>query len=107
MTFWKFKFSEQTIDKTIEQQRELIRKLSDLERSKSVIFNKAKSQQQTLSIDEDEYVNEYMEMLKPHIGDYPNEFTLTKDQINQYSLNEYLNKSFSKGVLNVNLLTGN
>ena len=96
-----------TIDKTIEQQRELIRKLSDLERSKSVIFNKAKSQQQTLSIDEDEYVNEYMEMLKPHIGDYPNEFTLTKDQINQYSLNEYLNKSFSKGVLNVNLLTGN
>lgn len=93
-----------SIDKGIEEQRELLQKLKDLEKSSSYKFIETQ-QQDVDKLDTNEYLNAYIEMLKPHVGNYPDEFTLTPEQIKEHSLQNYLNKSFSKGQININLLT--
>jgi hypothetical protein len=45
----------------------------------------------------------YMKMLRPYLGDYPNEFQMSKAQMDDVSLSKYLQESLALGQVNVNI----
>lgn len=96
------------VDNTLKEQKALLQKLNDLEKLKAV--ESAKSTQDLVDkkqVDENgevKYdVDAYMKMLKPYIGNYPDEFTLNQQKLDELSLGKYLNKSMALGELNVNV----
>ena len=96
------------VDNTLKEQKALLQKLSNLEKLKSA--ESAKSTQDLVEkqdIDENgevKYdVDAYMKMLKPYIGNYPDEFTLNQQKLDELSLGKYLNKSLALGSLNIDV----
>lgn len=96
------------VDNTIQEQLALLNKLSDLEKLKA-----SESAKSTQDLIDDTQLDEkgnpvydadaYMKMLKPYIGNYPDEFTLNNQKLDELSLSKYLDKSLALGELNVNV----
>lgn len=55
------------------------------------------------SSSEDVGMEAYMRMLRPHLGNYPNEFLMSNKQIQDASLEKYLQESLAVGSLDVNV----
>lgn len=96
------------VDNTLKEQKALLQKLSNLEKLKA--SKSAKSTQdlvESQDIDENGEVKydtgAYMKMLKPYIGNYPDEFTLSQQKLDELSLGKYLNKSLALGSLNIDV----
>lgn len=96
------------VDNTLKEQKALLQKLNNLEKLKAA--ESAKSTQDLVeSQDVDENgevkydVDAYMKMLKPYIGNYPDEFTLSQQKLNELSLGKYLNKSLALGEFNIDV----
>lgn len=96
------------VDNTLKEQMVLLQKLNDLDKLKAA--ESAKSTQDLVeSQDLDENgevkydVDAYMKMLKPYIGNYPDEFTLSQQKLDELSLGKYLNKSLALGELNIDV----
>ena len=96
------------VDNTLKEQKALLQKLSNLEKLKAA--ESAKSTQDLVeSQDLDENgevkydVDAYMKMLKPYIGNYPDEFTLNQQKLDELSLGKYLNKSLALGSFNIDV----
>ena len=96
------------VDNTLKEQKALLQKLSNLEKLKAAAS--AKSTQdlvESQDIDENgevKYdVDAYMKMLKPYIGNYPDEFTLNQEKLDELSLGKYLNKSLALGEFNIDV----
>lgn len=96
------------VDNTLKEQKALLQKLSNLEKLK--VAKSAKSTQDLVeSQDLDENgevkydVDAYMKMLKPYIGNYPDEFTLNQQKLDELSLGKYLNKSLALGSFNIDV----
>lgn len=96
------------VDNTLKEQKALLQKLSNLEKLKAA--ESAKSTQdlvESQDIDENgevKYdVDAYMKMLKPYIGNYPDEFTLNQQKLDELSLGKYLNKSLALGSFNIDV----
>lgn len=90
------------IDNSLEEQERIIRRLEDITRNSILSKTEANKPLQpmpdagdTISIDA------YMKMLEPHIGNYPDEFTLREQDVQDLSLSNYLNKNLSSGTINV------
>jgi hypothetical protein len=96
------------VDNTIKEQQALLNKLADLEKLKA-----SESAKSTQDLIEDTQLDEkgepvydaeaYMKMLKPYIGNYPDEFTLNNQKLDEVSLSKYLDKSLALGELNINV----
>ena len=90
------------LDNSLEEQERLIRRLEEIERNS--ILSKRESNKPLQPMPEEgdtQSMDAYMKMLEPHIGNYPNEFTLREQDVNDLSLSNYLNKSLSNGTINV------
>jgi hypothetical protein len=100
MTFFK-------LTNTLEEQTKLLRRLEMVDRNKlasatvtvptQVVPGQVSGQAAGGDIDA------YMRMLRPYLGDFPNEFQITQKQANDISLSKYLNESLALGQLNLNV----
>lgn len=96
------------VDNTIPEQRRLLNRLKNLEKLKAAQSSKA-SQKLTDDVNVDENgkqvydIDAYMKMLRPFIGNYPDEFTLNQQKLDELSLSKYLNKSMALGEVNVDV----
>jgi len=96
------------VDNTLKEQKALLQKLNNLEKIKAAEIAKSTQdlvdKEQVDKNGEVKYdVDAYMKMLKPYIGNYPDEFTLNQQKLDELSLGKYLNKSMALGELNVNV----
>jgi len=92
------------IDISQAEQEKLIRRLETIE--KESIFKPRDSSEQKLVNGESAEtpdMDSYMRMLRPFIGNYPDEFTLDKNKLKDLTLDKYLNESMALGQLNVNV----
>lgn len=92
------------LDNSLEEQERLLRRLEEIEQN-SILSQKEKNKPVQPMV-EDSNVNPmdaYMKMLEPHIGNYPDEFTLREQDVKDLSLADYLNKSLSRGTINVDV----
>jgi hypothetical protein len=96
------------IDINQQEQEKLVRRLDEIERQ-SIFKPKEASGEQALVTSKDGVssqqpdMDSYMRMLRPFIGNYPDEFTLDKNKIKELTLQGYLNESLALGQLNVNV----
>lgn len=96
------------IDINQQEQEKLVRRLDEIERQ-SIFKPKEASGEQALasksgdSVDQQPDMDSYMRMLRPFIGNYPDEFTLDKNKIKELTMQDYLNESLALGQLNVNV----
>lgn len=90
---------------TLEEQVKLIRRLDMVDRNKlAAAATPAPTQpvpgeKPTVGGDMDAY----MKMLRPYLGDFPNEFQMSQAQMDDVSLSKYLQESLALGQVNVNL----
>lgn len=92
------------IDISQTEQEKLIRRLETIE--KESIFKPKESSEQAMvngESTETPDMDSYMRMLRPFIGNYPDEFTLDKNKLKDLTLDKYLNESMALGQLNVNV----
>lgn len=91
------------IDISQAEQEKLIRRLEAIE--KESIFKPREASEQPIVNGEAETpdMDSYMRMLRPFIGNYPDEFTLDKNKLKDLTLDKYLNESMALGQLNVNI----
>jgi hypothetical protein len=100
------------VDIDMQEQEKLLRRLADIE-SASLYTAKGQKPVATDVTDVSEAVAQgtdidaYMKMLRPYIGNYPDEFTLNKQKINELTLNSYLDENYAVGEFNVNVNLGN
>lgn len=90
------------LDNSLEEQERLIRRLEEIERNSILSKREANKPLQPMPEEGDtQSMDAYMKMLEPHIGNYPDEFTLREQDVKDLSLSNYLNKSLSTGTINV------
>lgn len=93
------------IDISQAEQEKLIRRLETIEKE-SIFKPREASEQPTVSNGESTEtpdMDSYMRMLRPFIGNYPDEFTLDKNKLKELTLDKYLNESMALGQLNINV----
>ena len=98
------------VDTALADQERLLRRLEELER---VTAQKALQQPITAAdgakVDANGNpitaggMDAYINMLKPYLGNYPEEYLLTSGQAKELTLDRYINQSLSTGELNVNI----
>lgn len=88
------------IDTTLEEQAKLLKRLQLIE--KNNILRPPNSPTQPAA-GTPKNMNAYLDMLKPHLGNYPDEFLLTSDAANELTLDKYINQSLALGQLNINV----
>jgi hypothetical protein len=94
------------VDTDLADQERLLKRLEELERVNS---QKALQQQQTNTSDGQidsrsqsvAGINVYMDMLKPYLGNYPNEYLLGTEQGRELTLDKYFYQSLAAGQINV------
>ena len=90
------------VDTNLADQEKLLKRLEELERVNS---QKALQQQQTETGDGQSVagggINDYLDMLKPYIGNYPNEYLLGTEQGRELTLDKYFNQSLAAGQINI------
>jgi hypothetical protein len=91
------------LDNSLEEQANLLKRLAEIEKSGIIKDNEKVTQPMVNDVDESAGMNEYMKMLKPHIGNYPSEFTLREQDVSDLSLSDYLNKSVNAGSINIGI----
>lgn len=103
------------VDTALADQERLLRRLEELER---VTAQKALQQPVTATGDGTSKIDAngnpiaagmdaYINMLKPYLGNYPEEYLLTSAQGKELTLDRYINQSLASGELNINVdLTG-
>lgn len=95
------------LDNSLEEQEKLLKRLEEIEKnSLKSIINKPQNIQQLPNDKQNTTNNDvdaYMKLLRPHIGNYPDEFTLNEQDIRDFSLSDYLNKSVNLGQINLNV----
>lgn len=93
------------LDINQQEQEKLVRRLDEIERQS--IFKPKEASSQPLVGSEDASmqndIDSYMRMLRPFIGNYPDEFTLDKNKIKELTLQDYLGESMALGQLNINV----
>jgi hypothetical protein len=92
---------------TLEEQTKLVRRLDMVERNQ-LAASAAPTPTQALpgATGADKGTGDmdaYMKMLRPYLGDYPNEFQMSKAQMDDVSLSKYLQESLALGQVNVNI----
>lgn len=92
---------------TLEEQTKLVRRLDMVDRNQLAAASAAPTPTQALpgsaangTIGD---MDAYMKMLRPYLGDYPNEFQMSKAQMDDVSLSKYLQESLALGQVNVNI----
>lgn len=96
------------VDIDMQEQEKLLRRLADVEAASLYT-----SKEQKVSTDTGETISTgtdidaYMKMLRPYIGNYPDEFTLNKQKIKDLTLDSYLDENYALGEFNVNVNLGN
>lgn len=97
------------IDIDMPEQEKLLRRLAEIE---SASLYTAK-EQKAVETDTEETkgkgtdIDAYMKMLRPYIGNYPDEFTLNNQKIKDLTLDSYLDESYAVGEFNLNVNLGN
>ncbi len=92
---------------TLEEQTKLVRRLDMVDRNQLAAASATPTPTQALpgaatgSVGGD--MDAYMKMLRPYLGDYPNEFQMSKAQMDDVSLSKYLQESLALGQVNVNI----
>lgn len=90
---------------TLEEQTKLVRRLDMVDRNR-LAASAAPTPTQALPGSSNEGAGDmdaYMKMLRPYLGDYPNEFQMSKAQMDDVSLSKYLQESLALGQINVNV----
>lgn len=92
------------LDNSLEEQERLLKRLEEIEQT-SILSQKEKNKPIQPMVEDINYnsMDAYMKMLEPHIGNYPDEFTLREQDVKDLSLADYLNKSLSRGTINVDV----
>ena len=91
---------------TLEEQTKLVRRLDMVDRNQLAAASAAPTPTQALpgtSGSAGSDMDAYMKMLRPYLGDYPNEFQMSKAQMDDVSLSKYLQESLALGQVNVNI----
>lgn len=88
------------LDNTLEEQTRLLKRLAEIEKS-GVMTSDTKITQPMVNDDGTQDMEAYMKMLRPHLGNYPSEFTLREQDVRDLSLSDYLNKSVTAGTINI------
>jgi hypothetical protein len=91
---------------TLEEQAKLVRRLDMVDRNQLAAAAAAPTPTQALpgtSGSAGSDMDAYMKMLRPYLGDYPNEFQMSKGQMDDVSLSKYLQESLALGQVNVNI----
>ncbi len=90
---------------TLEEQTKLVRRLDMVDRNQLAAASAAPTPTQALpgSSHGSGDMDAYMKMLRPYLGDYPNEFQMSKAQMDDVSLSKYLQESLALGQVNVNI----
>lgn len=101
------------VDTSLSDQERLLKRLAELER---VTAQKALQQPITAAdgakVDANGNpvvagMDAYINMLKPYLGNYPEEYLLTSGQAKELTLDRYINKSLATGEIDINVdLTG-
>ena len=94
------------VDTNLDDQERLLKRLEDLERvsSQRALQQPMSAQDGTVSangITSTSGINAYMNMLKPYIGNYPDEYLLGTEQGKELTLDRYLNPSLADGQINI------
>ena len=97
------------VDIDMQEQEKLLRRLADIE---SASLYTAKGQNTVATgvsdaVAQGTDIDAYMKMLRPYVGNYPDEFTLNKQKINELTLDSYLDENYAVGEFNVNVNLGN
>jgi hypothetical protein len=97
------------VDIDMQEQEKLLRRLADIE---SASLYTAKEQNTVATgvsdaVAQGTDIDAYMKMLRPYVGNYPDEFTLNKQKINELTLDSYLDENYAVGEFNVNVNLGN
>jgi hypothetical protein len=90
------------LDNSLEEQTRLLKRLAEIE--KAGVMTSGTKVTQPMVKDEDggsQDMEAYMKMLRPHLGNYPSEFTLREQDVRDLSLADYLNKSVNAGTINI------
>lgn len=88
------------LDNTLEEQTRLLKRLAEIEKA-GVMTSGTKVTQPMVKEDGSQDMDAYMKMLRPHLGNYPSEFTLREQDVRDLSLADYLNKSVNSGTINI------
>lgn len=96
------------VDTNLDDQERLLKRLEELERLNS---QRALQQQQMENDDEQiagrsqsvagSGINLYLDMLRPYLGNYPNEYLLGTEQGRELTLDKYFNESLAAGQINI------
>ena len=89
------------IDSDLTKQREFMRRVDEL--AKKSISAGAEPVPTNLDAVKNVDSDAYMRMLRPYIGNYPDEFTLDKQKVDELTLTNYIDKNYSMGEINVNV----
>lgn len=94
------------LNNSLEEQTKILDKLSEIEKNSILSGGNTKITQpltkDNINNDKD-YMDAYMKMLEPHIGNYPDEFTLKEQDVRDLSLADYINKNLNMGTINVKM----
>jgi hypothetical protein len=96
------------VDTNLDDQEKLLKRLEALERvsAQKAIQQPGSTQDGTVSAhgltaSAGNGINAYMNMLKPYIGNYPDEYLLGTLQGKELTLDKYLNQSLAAGQINI------
>lgn len=97
------------VDIDMQEQEKLLRRLADIESASLYTAKEQKPVATSISeaVTQGTDIDAYMKMLRPYIGNYPDEFTLNKQKINELTLDSYLDENYAVGEFNVNVNLGN
>ena len=97
------------VDIDMQEQEKLLRRLADIESASLYTAKEQKSVPTDVreAVAQGTDIDAYMKMLRPYIGNYPDEFTLNKQKINELTLDSYLDENYAVGEFNVNVNLGN
>lgn len=94
------------IDLDRDAQERLLKRLESIESQNALTGTAAPTTNNTdmaAGTAEDTGIEAYMRMLRPHLGNYPDEFLMSKKQQDDASLSKYMQQSLAVGTLDVNV----
>lgn len=97
------------VDIDMQEQEKLLRRLADIENASLYTAKEQKPVATGISdaVAQGTDIDAYMKMLRPYVGNYPDEFTLNRQKINELTLDSYLDENYAVGEFNVNVNLGN
>ena len=97
------------VDIDMQEQEKLLRRLADIESASLYTAKEQKPVATGISdaVAQGTDIDAYMKMLRPYVGNYPDEFTLNRQKINELTLDSYLDENYAVGEFNVNVNLGN